>query len=108
MRDYSPRKLKPPPAERVGHVGCFAFVVGLATPRLVMLVLWIFTDYLGRAYEGVVLPLLGFFLLPTTTLTYAVAENESGGLEGWGILIVVIGVVLDLGMWGSGRGLFHR
>lgn len=108
MRDYSPRKLKPPPAERVGHVGCFAFVVGLATPRLVMLVLWIFTDYLGRAYEGVVLPLLGFFLLPTTTLTYAVAENESGGLEGWGILIVVIGVVLDLGMCGSGRGLFHR
>jgi hypothetical protein len=89
-------------------VGCFAFVVGLATPRLVMLVLWIFTDYLGRAYEGVVLPMLGFFLLPTTTLTYAVAENESGGLQGWGILIVVIGVVLDLGMWGSGRGLFHR
>jgi hypothetical protein len=89
-------------------MGCFSFFVGLAMPRLVMVVLWIFTDYLGRVYEGVIVPLLGFFLLPTTTLTYAIAENESGGLEGWGILIVVIGAVLDLGIWGSGRGLFHR
>jgi hypothetical protein len=95
-------------AETLRDVGCFTFFVGLAIPRVVMVVLWIFTDYLGRAYDGVILPLLGFFLLPTTTLTYAIAENESGGLEGWGILIVVIGVLLDLGTWGGGRGVFHR
>lgn len=89
-------------------MGCLGFLVGLAMPRVVMVILWIFTDYLGRAYEGVILPLLGFFLLPTTTLTYAIAVNEAGGPEGWGLALVVIGVVLDLGLWGGGRGVFNR
>jgi hypothetical protein len=89
-------------------MGCFGFFLGLAMPRLVMIVLWIFTDYLGRAYDTVIVPLLGFFLLPTTTLTYAVAQNETGGVQGWGVVLVIVGVALDLGLWGGGRGLFHR
>jgi hypothetical protein len=89
-------------------VGCLGFLVGLATPRLVMVILVIFTDYLGRAYDGLIVPLLGFFLLPTTTLTYAIAENETGGPEGWGLVLVIVGVLLDLGIWGGGRGVFNR
>jgi hypothetical protein len=84
------------------------FILGLATPRFVMVVLWIFTNYLGRAYDGIIVPLLGFFFLPTTTLTYAIAENETGGLKGWGLVLVIIGVLFDLGIWGSGRGIFNR
>jgi hypothetical protein len=89
-------------------VGCLGFILGLATPRFVMVVLWIFTNYLGRAYDGIIVPLLGFFFLPTTTLTYAIAENETGGLKGWGLVLVIIGVLFDLGIWGSGRGIFNR
>jgi hypothetical protein len=89
-------------------VGCLGFIFGLATPRVVMVILWIFTDYLGRAYDSIIVPLLGFFFLPTTTLTYAIAENETGGLRGWGLVLVIIGVLLDLGIWGSGRGIFNR
>jgi hypothetical protein len=89
-------------------VGCFAILLALLMPRVVMVVLWIFTDYLGRAYEGFLLPLVGFFLFPTTTLAYAVARNESGGLQGWGIVLLIVGVTLDLGLWGRGRGLFSR
>jgi hypothetical protein len=89
-------------------VGCLGFIFGLATPRVVMVILWIFTDYLGRAYDGIILPLLGFFFLPTTTLTYAIAENETGGLRGWGLVLVIVGVLFDLGIWGSGRGIFNR
>ena len=89
-------------------MGCLGFLLGLATPRLVMIILWIFTDYLGRAYDNALLPIAGFFLLPTTTLTYAVAENRYGGLEGMGVVVVIIGVALDLGIWGSGRGAFNR
>jgi hypothetical protein len=63
---------------------------------------------LGRAYEGVIIPLLGFFFLPTTTLTYAIAENETGGFEGWGAVLIIVGVLFDLGIWGGGRGLFNR
>ena len=83
-------------------------LLGLAMPRVVMVILWIFTDYLGRAYEGVIIPLLGFFFLPTTTLTYAIAENETGGFEGWGAVLIIVGVLFDLGIWGGGRGLFNR
>jgi hypothetical protein len=88
-------------------MGCLA-VIGLGLPRVVMVVLWIFTGYLGRAYDGVVIPLLGFFFLPTTTLTYAIAKNEHNGLEGWGIFWIVIGLTFDLGIWGNGRGVFNR
>jgi hypothetical protein len=77
-------------------------------PRVVMVVLWLFTDYLARAYDEFVIPLLGFFLLPTTTLAYAVAQNEVGGLESWGTVVVVVAVLLDVGVWGGGRGLFSR
>lgn len=89
-------------------MGCLASILVLATPRFVMVVLWIFTSYLSRAYDGWVVPLLGFFLLPTTTLAYAIAENETRGLKGWGLVLVVIAVLLDLGVWGGGRGVFSR
>lgn len=89
-------------------MGCLAAVLVLAAPRFVMVVLWIFTDYLSRAYEGWILPLLGFFLLPTTTLAYAIARNETGGFRGWGVILVIVAALLDLGIWGRGRGLFSR
>ena len=89
-------------------MGCLAGLIVLAMPRFVMVVLWLVSDYLSRAYEGFLLPLLGFFLLPTTTLAYAIAENETGGLRRWGLLVVVLAVLLDLGIWGGGRGVFKQ
>ncbi len=89
-------------------MGCLAAVLVLAAPRFVMIVLAIFTDYLSRAYEGWILPLIGFFVLPTTTLAYAVAENETRGLRSWGLILVVFAALLDLGLWGGGRGIFSR
>ncbi|MEA2498685.1 MAG: hypothetical protein QOH26_1090 [Actinomycetota bacterium] len=73
-----------------------------------MVILWIFTNYLSRAYDSWLLPLIGFFVLPTTTLTYAIAQNSSKGegIHGFGFLLVILGVLFDLGIWGSGRGAF--
>jgi hypothetical protein len=90
-------------------MGCLFAVVALITPRFVMLVLWIFTDYLSTAYGGWFWPLLGFFVLPTTTIAYAIAQNEFGGVRGGGLIIVVLGVALDLGLiGGSSRGRDRR
>ena len=87
---------------------CLVVLGVLAMPRFAMVLIWIFSDYLSRAYDGFIVPLLGFFFLPTTTLTYAVAENEVGGMEGWGLVLVIVGVVFDLGMLGGGRGAFKK
>jgi hypothetical protein len=83
-------------------------LLGLITPRLIMVVLWLFTDYLRHAYDGWLLPLLGFFLLPTTTLSYAIAENSMHGLRGLGLVLVIVGLLVDLGIIGSGRGVFRN
>jgi hypothetical protein len=85
-------------------------ILGLITPRLIMVLLWLFSDYLSRAYDGWLLPLLGFFLLPTTTLSYAIAENSMDGLRGLGLVLVIVGLLVDLGILGSsrGRGVFKQ
>jgi hypothetical protein len=88
---------------------CLVAVLALLMPRLVMILLWLLpTHYLSDAYGTWVWPLLGFFLLPTTTIAYAVAENEFGGASGWGLVIVILGVALDLGLLSGGRGIFRR
>jgi hypothetical protein len=89
-------------------VGCLIFSVVLAVPRLLMVGLWIFSDYLSTAFGTWIWPFLGFFLLPTTTLGYAVAQNRYDGVTGWGLVLVVLGVLIDLGALGGGRGLLGR
>jgi hypothetical protein len=72
------------------------------TPRIVLFVLWLFTNYLNRAYETWLWPLLGFFFLPATTIAYAIAQNEFGGLSGLGLIVVLIGLAVDVGLLGGG------
>ena len=89
-------------------MGCLIFSVVLALPRLILVGLWIFGDYLSTAFGTWVWPFIGFFLAPTTTLAYAVAQNRYDGLRGWGLVLVILGVLLDLGALGGGRGILGR
>ncbi len=79
-------------------VGCFALIA----PRLTIIVLVVVSDYLGRAYETVLWPLLGFVFLPTTTIAYAWSINSNGSVSGWYLVAVVIAVLIDLGLLGTG------
>lgn len=80
--------------------GCLA----LTTPRLVVLGLFLFTDYLGRAYESNLWPFLGFFFMPCTTLAYAIAMNENAGqLAGWFVALFILALALDFGVVRFGR-----
>jgi hypothetical protein len=90
-------------------VGCLAILFGFFLPRTILVVLWLFTNYLSAAFGTWVWPLIGFFLLPTTTLAYAVAQNRYGGVRGLGLVLVILGVLLDVGMLGGGgRGAGKR
>jgi hypothetical protein len=83
-------------------MGCLIALLGLLTPRVVMVLLWLFTNYLSRAFDTFIWPLLGFIFLPTTTLAYAVAQNSFDGLKGFGLVIFVLGVLIDFGLLGGG------
>ena len=66
-------------------MGCLVALFALISPRLALFVLWIFSDVLERAYDDWIVPVLGFFLLPWTTLAYAAfwswGSNGVGGLR---------------------------
>lgn len=78
-------------------LGCLALVA----PRLVIILLVIFGDYIGRAYESTIWPLLGFVFMPMTTLAYALAINENGALKGAFLAIFVVAILLDMGTAGG-------
>jgi hypothetical protein len=81
---------------------CLLASVAFFFPRLVMVLLVIFGDYIGRAYETTLWPLLGFFLMPYTTIAYAYAKNAHGSVEGLYLVLVVVAVLFDLGATGGG------
>ena len=79
-------------------LGCLA----LAMPRFTIVLVVIFSDYIGRAYETTLWPLLGFFFMPLTTLAYAWAIHSNGDVSGFALVVVVIAVLFDLGLIGAG------
>lgn len=87
---------------------CLLGAAGLFFPRLIIVLLWLFTNYLERAFDSFLWPLLGFFFLPTTTLAWAWATNTRGSIGGVHLVIVVLAVLLDLGFIGGGRSSLAR
>jgi hypothetical protein len=87
-------------------MGCLLVILLLAFPRIALLLLFLSSNYLQRAYHGQLLPLLGFLFLPLTTLLYAWMVNTAQPIAGINLLILLITVVLDLG--GLGGGEYHR
>jgi hypothetical protein len=68
--------------------------------------MYLLSNYLDRAYHGLLLPLLGFFFLPITTIVYAWLVNSHRPLDGVNLLILVVAVLVDAS--GLGGGEWHR
>jgi len=63
---------------------------------------------LSHAFESWFVPFLGFFLLPWTTLAYAVMWSASSNqVTGFEWFIVILAFVIDLGSYAS-RGQARR
>ena len=85
-------------------MGCFAALLALISPRLALFFVWLFSNWLDRAFESWIVPLLGFFLLPWTTLAYA-AMYVSGTDHVYGFewFIVILAFFADLASYASSR-----
>ena len=80
---------------------CFVGCLALSMPRLAIVLVVIFSDFIGRAYDTMVWPLLGFFFMPLTTLAYAWAINSRGSVDGMHLVVMVLAVLIDLGIIGG-------
>ena len=87
-------------------MACLLLILFVAFPRVALVLLFLFSHYLQRAYHGFLLPLLGFLFLPLTTLVYAWMVNNSLPTTGVNLLIIIIAVIVDLGSLGGGA--YHR
>ena len=80
---------------------CCWLLIGWAfAPRLALFLMWLLTDRISQAFGGILLPLIGFLLLPWTTLIYTLVAP--GGIGLIDLVLLVIAVAADLGSYGGG------
>ena len=70
-----------------------------------LVLLWLFSNVLSRAFDSWLIPLIGFFVLPWTTLTYTAMWDWGSGPHVTGVewFFVVLAFIIDLGSYGAGR-----
>lgn len=88
---------------------CLIGLIAFFLPRVAILLLGFFSTYisdpfrtLASPFNGLLLPVLGFLFLPYTLLAYCIAKNQSGGVNGLWIVLMVVAVLFDLGVVGQG------
>jgi hypothetical protein len=85
---------------------CLLVILLLAFPRVVLVFMFLTSTYLQRAYHDLIIPILGFFFLPLTTIVYAWLVNSHLPVEGINVIYLIIAVIVDVG--GLGGGDYHR
>lgn len=83
---------------------CLLVLFALLTPRLLIVLIWLMSDWFAGVFPSLLWPILGFVFLPTTLLWYTVVHNWYGGTwQAWHIVGLVVAVVIDLSPAGGRR-----
>ena len=82
---------------------CLIALFALISPRLALVFVAIFSNMIDRAFDGWIVPILGFFLLPWTTLAYTLMwASGPNGVEGFEWFIVVLALLFDVASHSGG------
>ena len=86
---------------------CLIISIAVFFPRVVLIIIAIFTHWIAAAFDTMLWPILGFLFMPYTTLAYmgAMLNNNHAVSGGW-LALVVIAAVVDLG--GQARSARRR
>lgn len=84
-------------------MGCLVVLVALISPRLALVATWLFADILSRSMDGWALPLLGFFVLPWTTLAWAWMWRSGSEVGGFEWFLVILAFFADLSSYAGGQ-----
>ena len=83
---------------------CLLVDLALATPRLVIAVLWFFTNWFRGMFDTALWPILGFVFLPTTLLWFSAVQRWfDGQWTLWPIVGLVIALMIDVSPAGGKR-----
>lgn len=88
--------------------GCLALLFGSFFPRLVLILLWIFTTWVSRAFDSFIVPLLGLIFLPYTTLLYVIVYDPGTGVSVFGWFLVIFAFLIDLSHYFGGASSRRR
>jgi hypothetical protein len=76
---------------------CLLVLFALVTPRLLIVLLWFFTNWFRGIFPNVIVPILGLILLPTTMLWYTAIQHWfAGQWTFWPVVGMVIALAIDL------------
>jgi uncharacterized oligopeptide transporter (OPT) family protein len=87
---------------------CLLLLLTLAFPRVAIVLLYLFSNFLEKAYNSLLIIVVGFIFLPVTTIVYAWVVNSHHPVEGLYLIAVVVSVLLDLGLIGHGARSSRR
>lgn len=85
---------------------CLMGIIALIFPRLLIVILWFFTNWFTGMFPNVIFPILGLIFLPTTLLWYSAVQHWFGGAWTlWPIVGLIVALLLDAA---PGRGCWRR
>jgi hypothetical protein len=87
-------------------MGCLFALISAFSARLALFLVWLFTDRLSIAFRSGWEGIIGFIFLPYATLFYALVYAPGKGVDGFGWVIVALGILFDLSshLFGSRAG----
>ena len=77
-------------------MGRLWIITALLAPRVFLLFIWLRTNWLSRAFDTMLWPLLGAFLMPCTTLAYMAGMLNAQSVEGGWLLLLIVAVLFDI------------
>ena len=84
-------------------MGCFVFLAAFVSARFALFLTWLLTTRMGVAFTSGWIGLLGFFILPWTTLAWTwMYQPAKNGVDGFGVIVVVFAFIVDVASYGSG------
>lgn len=72
-------------------------------PRFAILVLYFFTSFFNGVHQTVIVPFLGFLLMPLTLVAYTWLTKNGQPVDAMYIVVMILAIALDLGLFEGGR-----
>jgi hypothetical protein len=76
---------------------CLLLLFALIAPRLLIVVLWLFTGWFRGMFDIALWPVLGFVFLPTSLVWYSAVQHWFDGVwTFWPVVGIVVALAIDV------------